>query len=101
MTISLLVRSEKASSKSVWATFTNATGWPDGVCFLTGLTTSCYMYIGVDASMHLAEECDQPRKTVPRAMVGAIMIGFLTALPFTIVALYSLSDIDSILTSTA
>lgn len=99
--ITLLVRATpKAPAEFVWATFINFTGWPDGVCFITGLSTSCFMYIGLDASMHIAEECQNPKKTVPWAMMTAVMIGFCTALAYTIAQLYALTDIDAILTST-
>jgi choline transport protein len=65
-----------------------------------GLSTSCFMYIGLDASMHMAEECHQPEKTVPRTIMAAISIGFLTGFPFAVAMLYGLTDIDAILTST-
>jgi choline transport protein len=99
--VAMVVRSSpKASSSFVWTSFINYTGWPDGVCFIIGLSTSCFMYLGVDAAMHLAEECHQPSRTVPKAIMSAVLIGFTTAFPFTIALLYGISDIDSILTAT-
>lgn len=99
--ISILVRSKpKAPSSFVWTTWTNYTGWPDGVCFILGLSTSCFMYIGLDAAMHLAEETSNAAKAVPKAVTSAIIIGFCTAFPYTIVVLYGISDIEAILTST-
>lgn len=75
-TITCLALSPKQSSTYVWATFSNATGWDDGICFLTGLVTPCFMYAGLDATMHLAEECEEPRKTVPQALLSTVVIGF-------------------------
>jgi choline transport protein len=99
--ITLLVRgTPKAPSEFVWATFINYTGWPDGVCFISGLLTSCFMYGGLDGAMHIAEECQNPRQTVPWAMMTAVTIGFFTALPYTIAQLYALTDIEAIITST-
>ncbi|KAJ9646697.1 hypothetical protein H2204_000389 [Knufia peltigerae] len=99
--IGLLVRSTtKEPSKFVWATFINYTGWPDGVCFIIGLSTSCFMYNGLDGAMHIAEECDNPKRTVPRAMISAVTIGFVTAFAYTIAQLYALTDIDAIMTTT-
>ncbi|KIW63200.1 hypothetical protein PV04_10065 [Phialophora macrospora] len=99
--VTLLVRSSpKAPSKFVWATFINYTGWPDGVCFIIGLSTSCFMYIGLDASMHIAEECNEPRRTVPWAMITAVLIGCTTAFAYTIAQLYALTDIEAIMTTT-
>jgi choline transport protein len=58
------------------------------------------MYIGLDASMHIAEECQDPSKVVPWAMMSAVTIGFTTALAYTIAQLYALTDIEAIVTST-
>ncbi|KIY02165.1 uncharacterized protein Z520_02303 [Fonsecaea multimorphosa CBS 102226] len=99
--VALLVRaSPKAPSSFVWATFINYTGWSDGVCFITGLSTSCFMYIGLDASMHIAEECKEPSRTVPLAMITAVLIGFTTAFAYTVAQLYALTDIEAIMTTT-
>lgn len=100
-TITLLVRSvPKASDSFVWADLTNYTGWPDGVCFITGLSTTCFMYIGLDGAMHISEECERPTKTVPTAMISAVAIGFVTALAYTVAQLYALTDIEAIMTTT-
>ncbi|KAJ5605758.1 hypothetical protein N7510_008539 [Penicillium lagena] len=99
--IVILIRaSPKQPSTFVWTTFINETGWPNGVCFLTGLSTSCYMYNGLDASMHLAEECSEPERTVPRTIMAAVGIGFVTAFSYTVALLYGLTDITQILTTT-
>jgi len=96
--ITLLARSNpKAPSEFVWSTFINQTGWSDGLCFFSGLLTTCFQYAGLDGALHLAEECKNPQKTVPRAMLAAVTIGFCTAFPFAIILLYSVSDIDYIL----
>ena len=98
--VGLLVRSSpKASNIFVWDTFINTTGWPDGVCFITGLLTPAFMYGGLDGSLHLAEEAQNPRKVVPRVCVGVIVVGFCTACPFAITILYSISDFEAIVTS--
>lgn len=93
-----LARSEqKQSNKFVWTTFVNNSGWPDGICFATGLVTPGFMFGGLDAALHLAEECSNPSKTVPRAVLASVFIGFATGFPFAIVMLYTLSDFDAIL----
>ncbi|KAJ5432609.1 uncharacterized protein N7458_011765 [Penicillium daleae] len=99
--VSILARShEKQPSSFVWVTFINETGWSDGVCFLSGLSTSCYMYIGLDAAMHMAEECTEPEKTVPRTMLAAIGIGFVTGFAYAVAVLYGITDIEEIMTTT-
>ena len=67
---------------------------------MIGLSTSCFMYVGLDASMHIAEECKEPSRAVPRAMVTAVLIGCVTAFAYTIVQLYALSDIEAIMNPT-
>jgi choline transport protein len=58
------------------------------------------MYIGLDASMHIAEECNEPRRTVPWAMISAVLIGCTTAFAYTVAQLYALTDIEAIMTTT-
>ncbi len=91
--------SPKQTTEFVWTTWINETGWSDGVCFLTGLVTPAFIYAGLDAAMHLAEECTRPERTVPRAIMASVIIGFFTALSFAIAMLYSLSDFDAVLST--
>jgi len=95
-----LALSTKQPSSYVWTQLQNSTGWSDGVCFLTGLATPCFMYAGIDASLHLAEECTNPKKTVPRALFSTVIIGFVTALVFSISMCYSIVDLDAMLDTT-
>ena len=67
---------------------------------MTGLLTPFFMYGGLDAALHLAEEAENPRKVVPKVCVGVIVVGFCTAFPFAIAILYSISDFEAIITST-
>ncbi|OQV10176.1 hypothetical protein CLAIMM_14211 [Cladophialophora immunda] len=99
--IAILARSSpKAPNSLVWSTWINYTGWSDGVCFILGLSTSCFMFIGLDAATHLAEECTNAGRTVPKAVLGAIIIGFCTAFPYAVAVLYGITDVDAIITST-
>ncbi|EHK50820.1 hypothetical protein TRIATDRAFT_54405 [Trichoderma atroviride IMI 206040] len=92
----LILSSPKASSQFVWTTFINQTGWPDGVCFITSLLTPCFIYSGLDAALHLAEEVPNPRVAVPQACLSAVGIGFLTSFAYLIAVLYTIVDLDSI-----
>lgn len=99
--ILLLVRGNpKEPREFVWNTFLNYTGWPDGVCFLIGLSTSCYMYNGLDGAMHMAEESSNPEIVVPRTMMGAIGIGFTTGFAYAVAQVYAISDIEEVMTTT-
>ncbi|KAK1238256.1 hypothetical protein MKX08_002835 [Trichoderma sp. CBMAI-0020] len=95
--LAILIRSSpRASSQFVWTTFINQTGWPDGVCFITSLLTPCFIYSGLDAALHLAEEVPNPRVAVPQACLSAVTIGFLTSFVYLIAVLYTIVDLDSI-----
>ncbi|KAG9502174.1 hypothetical protein J7337_004999 [Fusarium musae] len=98
--ITCLSRSEKQSSEWVWTTFETTTGWNDGVAFMTSLVTPCYMYGGLDAALHLAEETMNASQTVPRALMATIGIGFLTAFTFAVSMAYCISDMEDLLTAT-
>ncbi|PIG85563.1 hypothetical protein AARAC_007327 [Aspergillus arachidicola] len=95
----LLRGNPKEPHDFVWNTFLNQTGWPDGICFLIGLSTSCYMYNGLDAAMHMTEECGDAKRMVPRVMMGAIGIGFITGFAYTVAQVYAISDIEEIMTT--
>jgi choline transport protein len=57
------------------------------------------MLSGLDATLHLAEECLEPERIVPKAVMVTVIIGFLTAFPFSIAVIYSYRDVESSLSS--
>ncbi|KAL6355278.1 hypothetical protein LRP88_10864 [Fusarium phalaenopsidis] len=96
-TITSLACSEKQSSTYVWTNFESETGWPRVVSFLTGLITPSYIYAGLDAALHLAEETRRPEKVVSLALVSTIGIGFFTAFVFGVSMSYTITDLASLL----
>lgn len=88
--------STEINSKNVWSHFVNGSGgWPDGISFLTGLSTPQFMLSGLDATLHLAEECLEPERIVPKAVVVTVIVGFFTAFPFAIGIIYSFADVSA------
>lgn len=88
------------STESVWATFTNRSGWKsDGVVFLTGILSPGYMYAGLDGAIHLAEESKNASVAVPRALMSTWIVGFITSFAMSIAAMYSAQDFDKIATT--
>ena len=57
------------------------------------------MYAGIDASMHVAEEVQNPRKMVPYAIISTWAIGFISAFVFTVASCYSIADLNTLLSS--
>lgn len=93
-----LARAEpKQSSTVVWTTFTNNTGWSDGICFLTGLVTPTFAFGGLDSTMHLVEETKNPRKDVSRAICYTVGMGLVTAFLFTLAMVYCMGNIEDLL----
>ncbi|KAL4874023.1 hypothetical protein BDV12DRAFT_205400 [Aspergillus spectabilis] len=101
ITITCPARSRiQVDSHEIWSTFVNGSGgWPDGISFLTGLSTPQFMLSGLDATLHLAEECLDPERVVPKAVLVTVMVGFLTAFPFSIGIIYSYKDVAQSLTT--
>ncbi|GIC85644.1 putative choline transport protein [Aspergillus udagawae] len=101
ITIACPARSHtEVDSWAIWTQFTNGSGgWPNGISFLTGLSTPQFMLSGLDATLHLAEECLEPERIVPKAVMVTVIIGFLTAFPFSIAVIYSYRDVESSLSS--
>lgn len=93
--ITCLSRAESFNSASfVWANFSAPEGgWTSPVVvFLTGMSNPNFMFAGIDGAIHLAEECTNASRTVPRALFSTICVGFITAFPFAIAMLYTLTD---------
>lgn len=55
------------------------------------------MLSGLDAALHLAEECLEPERIVPRAVMVTVLTAFMTAFPFAIAAVYSCKDVAATL----
>lgn len=55
-TITVLARSNpKQTGRTVFTTWTNNSGWNDGVAFMIGVGQGMFAYIALDAASHVAE----------------------------------------------
>lgn len=89
------------STKFVWTTFINESGWKsNGIAFLTGMINPNYIYAGIDGAIHLAEECGNATTAVPYALTSTLLIGFTTSFAFVIAMLYSLTDMNAVIKTT-
>lgn len=96
----LAVTEPKQSSSFVWQSFINDTAWEsDGLVFLLGLINPTYGFGGLDGAIHLAEDCLEPARTVPRALCTSLYVGFVTALFFVVSMLYCVKDIEAAINS--
>ncbi|KAK7419751.1 hypothetical protein QQX98_003123 [Neonectria punicea] len=90
--IVLLAMSDKTDADYVFTSFSNETGWSDGMSWVLGLLQSALSLIGFDVVLHMAEEMPNPSRDAPRAMVYAIAVGGVTGTAFILIMLFCLTD---------
>ncbi|KAJ5951948.1 amino acid transporter [Penicillium vulpinum] len=95
----LATRKHTQSAKTVFVDFENNSGWSDSTSFIIGLGTCMYAYLAIDGACHIAEELPNPRSDVPRAMGLTMLIGMTTVIPWTLVFLFSITDVDDVTSS--
>ena len=99
-TVCLAVTQPKQSSHTVWHDFINNTGWDsNGLVFLLGLINPIYGFGGLDGAIHLGEDCFEPAKAVPRAIVNSLVVGLITTFFFAISMLYCVGNLEAALKS--
>lgn len=86
-----------ASSKFVWATFNNQSGYlSDAVTFLVGMLNGAFAVGTPDCVSHMAEEIDHAGRNLPIVLLWQIVVGFVTAIAYMAAMFYAISDIDAI-----
>lgn len=89
------------SGTFVYGEFINETGWPDGFAWLLGLLQGALSLTGFDAVAHMIEEIPSPTTEGPKIMIACVGIGLFTGFIFLSVLLFVLSDIETVIGSTA
>jgi choline transport protein len=91
---------DKHDAHYVFAEFSYTSGWSsDGVSWLVGLLSTVYPFLGYDAACHLAEEMVHPARNVPIALVGSVVVNGIMGFGYSIILLFSLGDLNSLLAS--
>ncbi|KAJ7839966.1 choline transport protein [Mycena olivaceomarginata] len=97
-----------ASASFVFRDWENATGWPDGVAFLTGMLNGAFAIGTPDSVTHMAEELPHPRRDLPRAVAAQIHFGArvhvgcdcnLAGFIYAVALMFAITDLDAVLTS--
>lgn len=102
ITITVLAKSSGNfnSAHFVFVEFNNGTGWStSGIAFIVGLINPNWSFSCLDAATHMAEETLSPQTDIPKAIIGTVIIGFLTAFPYAISMFFSIRNLDDILNS--
>ena len=97
-TLAVLAKaSPKQDAKFVFANFQNETGWESSaIAFILGLINSNWAFACLDAATHLAEEVANPEKVIPTAIMGTVVIGFVTSFIYSIVMFFSIKDLSEL-----
>ncbi|PYH81272.1 hypothetical protein BO82DRAFT_415930 [Aspergillus uvarum CBS 121591] len=98
--VSMLARAPvKQSATFIFTDFTNLTGWPDGISFLTGLLGVNWGFSCLDAVTHMAEEIPNPRESIPKALIGTVIINAVLSWPMAIAVLCCIQNIEGVANS--
>ncbi|KAF2715999.1 GABA-specific permease [Polychaeton citri CBS 116435] len=87
----------------VFGTFDNFGGWSSvGAACIVGQLASAGAFIGADSAAHMAEEVKNASITVPRMMIGTIVLNGILGLVMTITFVFTIQDVQTqIVESTA
>lgn len=85
----------KASSKDVWTNFDNWGGWSStGAATIVGQLAAAGAFIGADSAAHMAEEVRDASLTVPRMMMGTVLLNGLLGFATIVTVVYSVQDVE-------
>lgn len=105
-TVSLACRSFRKkpwpSTTFIFKDFKNTTGWSSTVLsFIVGLINPLWAFAGIDSATHMVDEVGQVAAAtlVPKAIMGTIVIGFVTSFTYAIGMFYCITDSDSVISS--
>jgi choline transport protein len=102
ITIVILVKAEGEFQPAtfVFRDFTNGTGWnSSAIAFIVGLINPNWSFSCLDAATHLSEELLHPRTQIPIAIIGTVIIGFVTSFCYAIAMFFCIKDLTSIQSS--
>lgn len=81
------------SAKDVFSTFINQSGWSNnGYVFVISLTQATYAATALDATIHLAQETKNAKRTLPRVLACSVPISTLLSFGFAIFLAYRMGD---------
>lgn len=88
----------KHDAHFVFATALNEGNWPtQGLSYCVGFLGNVALFVGADASVHMAEEVSNAAKTIPRAIIGSMCINGAVGFVMMITILFCLGDVESVL----
>ncbi|RMZ86388.1 hypothetical protein DV736_g6386, partial [Chaetothyriales sp. CBS 134916] len=98
--IPLWVLGPRAPAHETLLTFQNNGGWSSvGLSSMIGLTTPLSVLVGYDCSVHMSEEIQDASTTLPKAILGSILVNGTLSFIMGITLIFTLGDINSLLNS--
>ncbi|GAB1739310.1 hypothetical protein NU219Hw_g4054t1 [Hortaea werneckii] len=91
---------EKASAGEVFGSFRNLGGWESiGTACYVGSITATGAFAGSDAAVHLAEETRDASRSVPRMMVGTVLLNGAMGFVMIITFAFCITDLEAVVSS--
>ncbi|KAI7084894.1 amino acid permease [Hortaea werneckii] len=91
---------QKASAGEVFGSFRNLGGWESiGTACYVGSITATGAFAGSDAAVHLAEETRDASRSVPRMMVGTVLLNGAMGLVMIITFAFCITDLEAVVSS--
>lgn len=87
----------------VFKEFVNETGWKNsGICFIVGLVNPLWCYVGLDSAAHMVDELgiNRSRLLIPRAILGTVILGFVTAIIYSVSMFFCIRDKEKVVNAT-
>ena len=93
--IPLWVLAPKASATAVFTDFENYGGWSSiGAACVIGQLAAAGAFIGADSAAHMAEEVADASLTVPRMMMGTVVLNGVLGLVMIISFVFSVQSVE-------
>ncbi|KAI9043603.1 amino acid transporter [Aspergillus affinis] len=76
--------------------YRGSSGWSPGPAWLLSIGLGEYCFVGISACTHIAEEMPRPGKKLPQVINMTVVIGILTAVPWVIVMVTVIRDMEAV-----
>ena len=98
--VPLVYLTPQSKASFVFTDYENSSGWSsDGLVWFLGLLNAAYTFVGIDGTSHMSEEVRKSNVAVPKSMVLSQLINGVFAIAMTIILLFGIGDIKTMLST--
>ncbi|KAK5064929.1 hypothetical protein LTR84_000763 [Exophiala bonariae] len=95
--IPLWVMAPRANASDALLTFYNGGGWPTtGLSAMVGLLAPMAVLVGYDCSVHMSEEIKDASVTLPRAIMGSVIVNVTLVFIVIVTVCFTIGDVESV-----